>query len=92
MGLRIHLQRRTNFSDALRSVERKFLKRMSIYCTKCNEINACHLEIKKLVSHKKWFKYCNFFCIQIHTKNYQYITDYEGGILKRILSNLYRTN
>ena len=33
----------------------KFLKRMLtyLYCTKCNEIDMCHLDVKKPVSYKK---------------------------------------
>ena len=39
-----------NFSDTLRNIGPKFLKRNSIYCTKCNEINMCHLDSQKYVS------------------------------------------
>ena len=32
-------------------------KDSSTYCTKCNKINICHLDIQKRVSYEKWLKY-----------------------------------
>ena len=49
MGLRVRLQTQ-NFPDTLRSTGRKFLKRILTYCTRCNEINIRHSDIKIHVS------------------------------------------
>ena len=50
-----YLQAHTKVFPYITSYRGKFLKRVLTYlcCTKCNEINICHLYIHKHVSHKK---------------------------------------
>ena len=68
MGLRVRVQRHAKVFDTLRRMERKFLKRISTYCTNCNEINVCHLDILKHVSYEKLFKYYIFFVYKFPQK------------------------
>ena len=51
----VDLQRRTNFSDTLRTMGENYLQRILTYlfCTKCNELNMCHSNVQKHVSYKK---------------------------------------
>ena len=44
---KFYLLRRTKFSETLKAMGRKFLKCISTYCTTCNEVNICHLDIRK---------------------------------------------
>ena len=44
------------FSDTFRLMGRKILKRISTYCTMCNEINMHYLDIQKHVYNGKWVK------------------------------------
>ena len=54
----VHLQRHIFFSDILRSMEGKRLKRilMFLYCANYNEINICHSDIQKHGSFKNGIK------------------------------------
>ena len=61
LRIRFVLCLKMKFFDILRSTRRKFLKNISIHCTKCNEINIRHLDIQKHVSYEKLFKYYAFF-------------------------------
>ena len=58
MGLKFIYRGMQKFSDALRPVQRKFLKPISTYCTKYNEINMYHSDVQKHVlcigSHKSF--------------------------------------
>ena len=61
----------------------KFLKHLLTYCPKYNEINLCHSDIQKHVSYEKWLYTGAHKSFPLH-----YYTTH-GGILKRILANLY---
>ena len=52
-----NFQKVEKFSDTLKpdKYEWTFLKRKPTYCTKCKEINICHLDTQKHVSYEKWF-------------------------------------
>ena len=50
MGLRVRLQRHTQVFRYIKSYGGKFLKRISMYCTKCKEINMRHSEVQKHAS------------------------------------------
>ena len=66
MGLRVRLQRHIKVFRYIKAYGEKKLK---TYCTKCNEINICHLDIQKHVSYEKWFKYHIFFVYRF-TENF----------------------
>ena len=51
-----------------KKIGRHFLKRISTYCTKCNETNLCHLDIQKHFSYEKYFKYYIFFAYKFKQK------------------------
>ena len=56
------LQRHTEVFQYIKAyMGRKFLKCISTYCTKCNEINICHLDIQMHIPYEIWFKYYVFF-------------------------------
>ena len=88
IGLRIRLQRHIKVSDTLRLVERKLLKRISTYCTKCNEINMRHLDIRKHASYKRWSKYYTFVVYSFTDKFSSALQPMGRKFLKCILANL----
>ena len=87
MGLRATQK----FSDTFRLMGRKVLKRISIYCTKCYEINTCHLGIQKHYSYEKSFKYYIFFVYRFTQKFSSALRPMGGNFLMRILASLYCT-
>ena len=49
-----YLQAHTKVFPYITSYVGKFLKRiLHLYCTKCNEINICHLDVQKPLSYEK---------------------------------------
>ena len=77
-AIRVHLQGQQKFFDTLKRLGRKFLKRASTYCMKCNEINVCHLDIQKYVSYEKSFKYYILFVYRF-TQKFSYTLRCTGG-------------
>ena len=69
MGLKFIYRGMQKFSDALRPVQRKFLKPISTYCTKYNEINMYHSDIQKHVSFENGLNIMYFLCTDSH-KNF----------------------
>ena len=59
-----------------------FLKRISRYCTECNEINTRHLYIQKHVSCEKWFQYYVFFAYKFTQKFSNTLRPMRGGFFK----------
>ena len=86
MGLKVRLQRHTKVLRYIKAYAQKNLKRISTYCTKCNKINMCHLDIQKHVSHKKWFKYYIFFVYRFTQKFFN--TVYGRKFFKLFFSKL----
>ena len=70
---------------------RKILKRISTYCTKCNEINICHLDIQKYVLYKKYFKNYMFFVYRFTQMFFNTLRPMKGKFLNSILANFYCT-
>ena len=49
------------FSDTLRTIGGKYVKRISSYCSKLRKINACHSDIQNNISYKNWLKEYKYF-------------------------------
>ena len=67
-GLIVRLQR--HLKDITAYGGEGFLKRILTYLswTKCNEINMCHSDVQKHVSHKKWYKQYKYFVYKLTQK------------------------
>ena len=69
------LQRQQKFSETLRPMGEKCLKRnlIYVYCILCNEIKICHSGIKKACFFKKMVSKIQKLCILAHTQILQCI-------------------